>query len=88
MSYLSVPNTDNEIITNEELNEFLLQENECFAKKGIWRMNDYTEIKITDMTTQHIHNCINMINRKKMIAFDCYIPVFEKELNKRRVNNE
>ena len=54
---------------------------------GIWVTRDNREIKISDMTTTHITNSINMIKRSIKSGKNWrveYLPQLVKELNKRR----
>ena len=47
-----------------------------------WTTEDGQTLKITEMTTQHIQNCMNMIRRAGMN--DDFYYVFEAELKRRR----
>ena len=54
---------------------------------GIWVTRDNREIKISDMSTTHITNSINMIKRSIKSGKNWrveYLPQLVKELNKRR----
>lgn len=54
--------------------------------EGIWRTKDGTDLKINDMTTSHIKNCINLIERQVKAGYELYasyIPLFKEELEKR-----
>jgi len=57
-----------------------------FASKGIWHTKDGRTLLVEDMTTQHIHNCIRMMERNNNPLLDVYRPMFEKELVKREDN--
>ena len=53
----------------------------------LWVTRDNREIKISDMTTTHITNSINMIKRSIKSGKNWrveYLPQLVKELNKRR----
>lgn len=55
---------------------------------GIWVTRDNREIKISDMTTTHITNSINMIKRSIKSGKNWrveYLPQLVKELNKRKL---
>lgn len=56
------------------------------ASHGIWRTKDGRTLFVEDMTTQHIHNCIRMMERNNNPLLDVYRPMFEKELAKREDN--
>lgn len=67
-------------------------EHEYSAKMGIWHTKDGKEIKIKDMETSHIKNCIAFIRRNdKIDMYEPYIKTFEEELKRREesdsVNN-
>ena len=54
--------------------------------EGIWRTKDGTDLKISDMTTSHIKNCINFIEKRVeegVSLYASYIPLFKEELEKR-----
>lgn len=55
-----------------------------YASKGIWHTKDGRMLLVEDMTTQHIHNCIRMMERNNNPLLDVYRPMFEKELAKRK----
>ena len=53
--------------------------------KGIWTQKNGEQINITEMTTSHIQNCINMLNRKlEKNAYnefeELWVHRFKKEL--------
>ena len=50
---------------------------------GIWVTKEGKALKICEMQTSHIKNCINFLKRKKHDFFNCYIRAFEEELIKR-----
>lgn len=54
------------------------------ADKGIWK-SSIGEIKISDMKTSHILNCLKFIEDKGELK-NLYKPLFTKELNKRNVD--
>ena len=63
-------------------------------KNEMWETQDGEKLKISAMTTNHIHNCIRMLERKlerdtpysssdvDQLA-ECYLSLFKKELSKR-----
>ena len=53
------------------------------AAEGIWTLQGGKMIKVTDMTTEHIKNCLRMIRHISSPNFDPYIGMFEKELERR-----
>ena len=63
--------------------------------KYIWTQSNGVEIKVKDMTTSHVQNSLNAIN-KGMIFFseidkfehDNWIRIFTNELNKRNQSNK
>lgn len=61
-------------------------EHEYRARMGEWVTKDGKKLKIKDMETSHIHNCIRLINKTGDEALFEYLPVFEKELERRRTN--
>lgn len=63
--------------------EEMIEAIEKDASIGIWVTKDNKELKISEMQTSHIRNCINFIKRKDDDLYKCYIPVFEAELKKR-----
>lgn len=53
-------------------------------KEGIWRTREGRDLKISDMTTSHIKNCISFIERlREGNIYTPYIPLFKEELEKR-----
>ncbi len=54
-----------------------------YAIKGIWHTKDGRMLFVKDMTTQHIHNCIRMMERNNNPLLGVYRPMFEKELAER-----
>ena len=63
--------------------EEMIEAVEKDAAAGIWVTKDNRELKISDMQTSHIKNCINFIKRNDDDMYACYIPVFEAELKRR-----
>lgn len=52
-----------------------------------WEMKDGTLIKIKNMTTSHIINCINMMNRKEINQTrKAWIKIFEDVIITRRID--
>lgn len=49
----------------------------------IWRTASGETLKIVDMKTSHIQNCLKMIKSNHKSNYSDYIPVFEAELAKR-----
>ena len=71
--------------------EEMIEAVEKDAAAGIWVTKDNRELKISEMQTTHIKNCINFIKRNDDEMYACYIPVFEAELKRReleRIQNE
>lgn len=54
------------------------------ASLGVWLTAEGEEVLIRDMTTQHIKNCIAML--QKHGDEEKYISIFEQELEKRKDN--
>lgn len=53
------------------------------SKNGIWLDKKGNRLKISEMRTQHIHNCIKLILNYRISDRYCYIPVMSYELQKR-----
>ena len=53
------------------------------AKQGIWYNKDGQALKISEMKTGHIRNCLSFIQKISDDAYLCYVDVFEEELKKR-----
>lgn len=54
-----------------------------------WITQDGRRLKVTEMTTQHIQNCMKMLEREATEDdFDDFYYVLEAELNRRRENAE
>lgn len=54
------------------------------AKKGYWKTKDGTVLHVSEMSDDHIKNCINYIKRHdKKDYFLPWIDMFEKELIRR-----
>ena len=56
---------------------------ELRAEKGLWETRDGQILKVTDMTTRHIQNCLRMLERGNSPYADPFIGMFEKELERR-----
>ena len=56
-----------------------------FGMELEWTMRDFTEIKLCDMTDEHIRGCINMLSKNKFKTNkQSWINVFQDVLMKRR----
>ena len=58
----------------------------ALRKPEYWKTKDGQRIKIVEMKTSHILNCINYIRKKQMDEqpkFKQYVEVFEEELKRR-----
>ena len=53
------------------------------AADGLWETRDGQTLKVTDMTTSHIQNCLRMLKRGNSRYADPFIGMFEKELERR-----
>jgi len=70
---------------DEQDEQELYMEHEYSAKMGIWHTKDGKELKIKNMETSHIKNCIAFIRRNdKNDMYEPYIKVFEEELKRRK----
>ncbi len=59
---------------------------ESALDSGKWRQRNGTYIRICDMTTSHIHNCINMLERQEDKIDEIgmgYLELFDEELKRR-----
>lgn len=63
--------------------EDLTYDNEYCVNSRVWRMRNGKTISISDMSTEHIQNCINKIVRENWRTE--YYPILKEELNKRKV---
>ena len=63
--------------------EDLTYNNEYCVNSGVWVMKNGKAIPISDMSTEHIYNCINKIMRENWRTG--YYPILKEELNKRKV---
>ena len=63
--------------------EDLTYDNEYCVNSRVWRMKNGKHIRISDMPTEHIQNCINKIVRENWRTE--YYPILKEELNKRKV---
>lgn len=63
-----------------------LDEYKIYGDNLTWSMKDGTLIKIKDMETRHIKNCINMLNKKQSPnkGIQSWIYIFEDVILKRR----
>lgn len=60
------------------------EENDYQARMGNWTTKDGKTIKIKDMETSHIKNCIAFIKRNDMIdLYEPFVVAFEEELKRR-----
>lgn len=50
-------------------------------EKGLWTQRDGSNIDITFMTTQHINNCIKMLQGKGSLVSEAWIDRFSRELS-------
>lgn len=64
---------------------FVESENKRLAKKGIWVDKEGNKLEISKMSTPHIKNCINFINKNDLEERMCYLEVFKEELNRREI---
>lgn len=60
-------------------------DNVFYSDYSIWECADGTYVKIIDMTTRHIKNCIKTITNHESIINRPYLEVFQKELKRRGV---
>lgn len=51
---------------------------------GYWTTKEGTTLRIKDMETSHIQNCLKMLNSEP-VTFEEYIFEFEEELRRRGV---
>lgn len=54
------------------------------ASRGLWVTKDGRYMRINEMETSHIRNCIRMLNRNDSPYKDPYIKAFEEELAERK----
>ena len=54
------------------------------ASQGLWETKEGKKLSVKEMTTSHIKNCINMLNRNNSPFADIYVPMFERELAERK----
>lgn len=65
----------------------ILNEYKKYGDNLEWEMKDGTMIKIKNMETSHVKNCINMMNRKQINqSRKAWIKIFEDVIIKRRTN--
>lgn len=58
------------------------------ASHGIWRTRDGRVMLVGEMSTEHIINCIRMLERNSNPLLEIYRPMFEKELAERKDKEE
>lgn len=62
----------------------LYEDNEYEARMGNWKTRDGTRLKIKDMETSHIKNCIAFIRRfDKRDLYEPFVVAFKTELERR-----
>ena len=73
----------------DEMSQQLSLENELkeLASKGLWITKDKKILKMSEMTTSHINNCIRRFENSDS-AFTVFIPAFKEELRIRERLNE
>ena len=54
------------------------------AFHGLWQTKDGDWLHVTEMGSQHIKNCIRMLERNNSPFADIYIPMFKEELERRK----
>lgn len=73
-----------EIATEQMIErELLYVRAEQRAFDGLWETREGKTLKVTDMTTSHIQNCLRMLKRGNSPYADPFIGMFEKELERR-----
>lgn len=73
--------------TNDIIYQQIIRKYKIYGDKMKWEMKDGTMIKIKNMETSHIKNCINMMNRKSINdTRRAWIEIFEDVIIKRRSN--
>ena len=50
---------------------------------GLWQTKDGRWLHVTEMETQHINNCISMLERNNHPFKTLYVPMFKQELERR-----
>lgn len=55
-------------------------------KRGIWITKDEKMLRIVEMETSHIQNCIEKIKHHPKLWRLRYLPLLEEELKRRRGN--
>jgi hypothetical protein len=90
MSYGSEYLADNayEIEQSQKRWESIFIKAEIEASKGIWRTKDGRVLKVEEMETGHIKNCMRMLERNNVPIRKPYIVMFTKELHRRGEQNE
>ena len=51
--------------------------------KGIWTTKDGQKISVVDMTSRHIKNCINMLQKQGNVIAEMWVNRFKEELEYR-----
>lgn len=75
-----------EIETYVGLFEEMYQKAVCNAYHGLWQTKDGDWLHVTEMGSQHIKNCIRMLEHNNSPFADIYIPMFKEELERREEN--
>ena len=90
MSYGSEYLADNayEIEQSQKRWESICIKAESEASKGMWRTKDGRVLNVEDMGTEHIQNCIRMLERNNVPIRKPYIIMFTKELHRRGEQDE
>ena len=65
--------------------EDLTCDNDYCINNRVWRMKNGKHIRISDMSYEHIENCINKIVREDWRVE--YLPILKNELYNRKNNN-
>lgn len=69
-----------------DMHEKLQIQAKCNAFHGLWQTKDGDWLHVTEMGSQHIKNCIRMLERNNSPFADIYIPMFKEELERREEN--
>ena len=72
-----------ELEQSQEVFELIWARAEIESSKNIWTTKDGKKININKMDESYILNCINMLKRNHSPFANLYIPMFQKELEKR-----
>lgn len=74
-----------EIGTDIEIDSFIRYfRRKRMIEDNLWMTNDGKIIKIENMTTNHIINCLNFLRNKPGDIAEMYYDLFSKELKRRR----